>query len=351
MTESPSAAPGKSRRNVLTIRLRTMVLLVVAAALGISGWQYHERLHAVRALVACLNVRVLVSIGPTNWQHDPVHDASGTYAPAIREVRRLHGESMAVSRLIGELRAARLAGDETRMRGALAAMQDLGPATKPAAPEVLRVVRGEGFPPNSVAPLLLVQGLAVHVLAKIARDDPAQLPALIDLIDHQDTSPGAHLRNSALGELTAFKAEGRDALPILLRLLADRKNLPPNGSGDGVIHAVAAIGPDAREALPALKEIARDRALSGWTRRSAIHAVTSILPPLRNKARADFAPDLLSFLGEFSDDADPQVAQAAGFTLRQVQLQADADRRREETRQLIAADRARGGRPRPPAQP
>ncbi len=214
--------PTRRPRIRFAIRLRTMLLIVLAVAVLLGYRDYRKRRDAVDYLLSRVPVSVFIRSSPTFPDSDSTYDPGGTFAVAIRRVRELHQEETAVNELAVALREARISGDEKSMRGALAALQGLGSGLKAAGPEVARVVRGEGLTVTRLDEYTDVRALAIHVLAMIARDDEERLRALIAALGLPDPSPHKILAASVANELVPFGSKTKAAVPALIAILEDR---------------------------------------------------------------------------------------------------------------------------------
>jgi hypothetical protein len=108
-----SGRDTRKGRSLLTVRLRTLIVIVVAVAGGLGWWRHHLRRAAVDGLLALVPSGILLGGGPSSPYTDPTFPPDrARYAIALRQVRAHHGEALAESDLAATLGKARLSGDE-----------------------------------------------------------------------------------------------------------------------------------------------------------------------------------------------------------------------------------------------
>ncbi len=259
-----------------TVRLRTLLLFVLAVAAGLGYWNYLRRRAAVDRLLAVVPTGILLEVGPTSPGKDPTHEPDrGRYITELRRIRESHADSLAVSHLGEALRVARLRGDEKSMRGALAALQWLAPSSREALSQIIPTARGDIFPLSDDQGEVQIRTLAIHVLGLLATEDDRALAALIAILEGPDRSFQRFLSASAANELGGLGPRASGAILSLIeasepRDPVDRYDLLPSCS----IRALGRLGKHARAAIPKLIAIARDR--GDDRRREAISALGEI---------------------------------------------------------------------------
>jgi len=259
-----------------TVRLRTLLLFVLAVAAGLGYWNYLRRRAAVDRLLVVLPTGILLEVGPTSPGKDPTHEADrGRYMTELRRIRELHADSLAVSHLTEALRGARLRGDEKSMRGALAALQWLAPGSREALSQIIPTARGDDFPLADDQGEVQIRTLAIHVLGILATEDDRALAALIAILEGPDRSSQRFLSASAANELGGLGPRASGAVLSLIKASeprdpVDRFDLLPSCS----VRALGRLGKQASAAIPQLITIAQDR--GDDRRREAISALGEI---------------------------------------------------------------------------
>ena len=244
-----------------TVRLRTLLLFVLAVGAGLGYWNDLRRRAAVDRLLAILPTGILLEVGPTSPGKDPTHEPDrGRYMTELRRIRELHADSLAVSHLTEALRAARLRGDEKSMRGALASLQWLAPGSRDALSQIVPTARGDDFPLSDDQGEVQVRTLAIHVLGILAAEDDRALAALIAILEGPDRSFQRSLSAAAANELGGLGPRAGGAVLSLIaatkpRDPAERDDLLPSCS----IRALGRLGEHASAAIPRLIAIAQDR--------------------------------------------------------------------------------------------
>ena len=320
MSTGASGRPARRWRNPLSVRLRTLMLLVGAVAAGLGWWQYRLRRAAVDGLLAVVPSGILLEpLRPSTPARDPTYAPDrGRYAIELSQVRAQHGEVLAETELAEALRKARLRGDEKSMRGALSALMSIGRGSPEAVAQITRTALGSDFPPAKSQGAYQIRCLAVHVLGQVARQDDAALRSLIETVEGPDESFQQVITASAANELGGLDERARAAVPALIKGLSPRQYRMPYGLlCISSINALDRIGPEARAAAPELIAIAEDHRADEYIRSCAIRALVSITTDLRRidvKPTESHASIVTTFARLLSDDS-PSLRKEAGRAL------------------------------------
>lgn len=190
-----------------TVRVRTLLLLILMVGAGL-GWLSHlRRRTAVDRLLVVVQTGILLEIGPSLPRKDPTHEPDRPrYLRELRRIRELHAERLAVTSLTKTLQAARLRGDEKSMRGALAALLWLPPDSANSLPEIIRTAKGAGFPASDDQRETQIRTLAIHLLGVLAAKDDAAVQALTEIREGPDDSFQRFISTSAANELGGLGA-------------------------------------------------------------------------------------------------------------------------------------------------
>ena len=99
----------RRRRNILSVRLRTLVLMVGFVAAGLGWWQYRLRRAAVDGLLAVVPSGIALTGSLSSPERDPTFAPDRVrYITELSRVAAQHGDAMAESELAEALRKARL---------------------------------------------------------------------------------------------------------------------------------------------------------------------------------------------------------------------------------------------------
>ena len=331
-------APKQRRlRSRLVFRVRSMMLLVLAVAMLLWGRKGWERRRAVDALTGLLPRGVLVGVDGDGVQLDRSGNA---LRQAVRDVRVLRAEPLAVSGLRSTLRLDQLdrdpSADPAAMRvyqsskATMAALDWLGSDGGPAVPELILIVEG------SYSSHL--RAMAARTLARIGAHDPRVIEALTRALacrPRDEAEPGAiaSAAAAALGGL-AREVDCTAAVPPLSRLLRH----PDPIARVSAAQTLRAVGPDARAAVSTLVKALKDECAP--VRAEAVDALGEIatdrVEPRTDPLQAELVPVLTPLLA----DEDAYVQERTRMVLRRFRSIADVQSRRERREALIAAEHA-----------
>jgi len=205
------------------------------------------------------------------------------------------------------------------------ALGELGPKAAGAIPGLVEVIRDTPTPDPS-EPEWSREESAAHFLLMASWDaleciGPKAVPALIDLLAHQDVE----IRGRAAAALEVIGAGAADAVPALIKRLNEGEN---QWVYLNALKALAAIGPKAEAAVPTLIKTVLDPQASvpkgvpgeipPWgpywifqlpLRKAAAQALVAIGPKARPAVKKDLFPALIQAL----DDADEHGRFLSGF--------------------------------------
>jgi hypothetical protein len=317
---TPAAYHPARRRRKLSLRLRTLILIVAVVAAGLGWWQYHVRRLAIDRLLTVLPSGIALAGGPSFPEHDPTHSPDrGRYLTALHQVTANHGKTQAEADVTEALRNARLRGDEKSMRGALAVLLWIGRGSSATVAEVVQTAIGAGLPSPKKQGVAQIRSMAIHVLGKVAEHDDAALRCLIEVLEGSDDSFQQVISGSAANELRGLGARARAAVPALIRGLSSRQNHIPYGHlFNSSINALESIGPEARTAASELIAIAEDRKNNDFTRSDAIQALRSIVSELNTEyvEPTESHERIVTALAQLLSDDSSSVREEAGRALR-----------------------------------
>ena len=352
----PAPASGPRRNFRFAIRLRTMLLIVLVAALYLAYRDHRRRRAPVDELLSLAPMGVGVDL-PTSPYTDSVIDRSGRFRDAVARVRLVGSQEAAVLELIEVLKVARGNNDTRSMTGALAGLRGMGPGIRLARADVARVVLDGGSPALANDPRGHARLLAIHMLGQIIREDDKIPAELITALTIRDQSESRVFTASIANELAAFGPEAKAATTGLIAILdqgrgvrgADysmRRGRPDLDLAEvAVISALNSIGPAAREAVPTLVTRIRNPKEDPLLRRWALSAAAAILLPADpDRGIPEELTALLDGLANGDDDDDASGVRAMR---EQLAYHSEVKRRRARTKRMIASDRALLGRARP----
>jgi hypothetical protein len=319
--------------------------IVLVCACGMGWWVHWRKQAAVDAIIATLPMaKVLVGIGPTQPQHNATLDNTGLLEPGLRRIHQLRAERLAGPAIARILDEARASGNETLMRSSLGVLERLGPEVTAARPALVRLIRSDGFSAAQSYNLSSVRCVAVHLLGKVAAEDEAAIDDLITLLKRQDDSFDHWVSASIANELSIFGAKSKAAVPVLVSLLeAEGTKVQYQAVRVSVVSAIQRLGSAAADATPALKRLIRDA--DPFVRGNAVWALDSIARDTAVVPR----DELRALVSPLVQDEDQWVRQMATQCLSRLQFEQDVRERQVKLQNLIAADRALNGRPRPKA--
>lgn len=337
MSGAASGPEGGRPRRRLGFRVGSLMLLVLAVALVLWGHEAWRRRRAVGAMMGLIPRGVLVGVGGDGV----LEDAKGSaLRQAIRDVRALRGETLAVSALRSTLRRDPLGrapeADAAAMRtyqtnkAAMAALGWLGPDARPAVPEVIRVLEGSHSSH--------LRAMAARTLPLIGPRDARAIEALIRALDsppRDGVEAGAIAAAAAtsLGQL-AREAPVGAAVPALSRQLKH----PDPIARVSAAQALAAIGPDARPAAEALIDALGDEV--AVVRRLAVAALGEIATDRGQPRDEPLRVALVPVLTPRLEDEDAEARDMARQVLDRFRFLAEVRSRKEQLKALIAAEHA-----------
>lgn len=342
MRGAAEAPENRRPRSRLAFRIRSVMLLVLAVAMLLWGRKEWERRRAVDALTGLLPRGVLVGVDGNGVLLDGSSNAlfTETLRQAVRDVRVLRAEPLAVSALRSTLRVDQLdrdpGADPGAMRvyrsskAAMAALDWLGSDAGAAVPELIRILEG------SYSSHL--RAMAARTLARIGAHDPRVIEAMTRALAYQprDGDSPATITSAAAAALAGLPREvdRSAAVPPLARLL---KHPDPSARALAA-RTLGAVGPDARAAVSTLVEALEDECAP--VRAEAVHALGEIatdhVRPRTNPLQAELVPVLTPLLA----DQDAGVQEVTRMVLRRFQFFAEVQARRERYEALIAAEHA-----------
>ncbi|WP_422928947.1 HEAT repeat domain-containing protein [Singulisphaera sp. PoT] len=338
MSDAAEAPEQRRPRWRFVFRLRSMMLLVLTVALLLWGRKEWERRQAVDALTGLLPGGVLVGVDGNGV----MMDASGNaLKQAVRKVKALHGEDLAVSSLQLMLRREPLnrdpRADPAAMRiyqsskAAMAALEWLGSDAGPAVPELIRILEGSHT--------THLRAMAARTLPRIGAHDPRVIEALIRALDYRprDGDPPSAITSAAAIALMELPRDvDRTAtVPTLTRLLKD----PDPSSRISAARTLGVIGPDARTAVKALIETLKDE--SAPVRAEAANALGEIAMDRVDPRPTPLQAELVPRLNPLLMDGDVHVQETAEFVLRRFRSLVEIQGRKQRREALIAAEHAK----------
>jgi hypothetical protein len=313
------------------------MLLVLGVAVLLWGCKEWERRRAVDALAGLLPRGVLVGVDGNGVLMDGNGNA---LRQAVRDVRVLRAEPLAVSALRSTLRLDQLdrdpGADPVAMRvyqsskAAMAALDWLGSDAGPAVPELIRILEG------SYSSHL--RAMAARTLARVGPHDPRVIEALTRALAYQprDGNSPATITSAAAAALGGLPQEvdRTAAVPPLARLLKH----PDPIARVWAAQTLGAVGPDARAAVSTLVEALEDECEP--VRAKAVNALGEIatdqVQPRTDPLQAELVPVLTPLLA----DEDAGVQEVTRMVLRRFRSLAEVQGRRERREALIAAEHA-----------
>ncbi len=172
MSSPGPGRPDRRRRNILSVRLRTLLLMVGFVAVAVGWWQYRLRRAAVDGLLAVVPSGIALTGSLSSPERDPTYPPDRVrYMTELSRVAAQHGEAMAESELAEALRNARSHGDEKSMSGALAALLWMGQGSPASVTQITRTAIGSDLPSAEGREMSQVRCLAIHVLGRVAHQD------------------------------------------------------------------------------------------------------------------------------------------------------------------------------------
>jgi hypothetical protein len=268
------------RRAILSIRLRSLILIVLAVGACLGWWRYHLRCAAVNRILAVASSGIQQQYGPTSPELDGTYEPDRLiFLPHVNRVTTEHAEAMAEAQLADALRRARLRGDENSMSGALGALLWLGFESPDTVEQIVLTAQGSEMRGANRQRAVQIRCLAIHLLGRVAERNDEALRALIETLESAEPSTEQFVVASAANQLGALGGRAQVAVPVLVNALQATEGIAfTRLLRSSIIGALERLDPIAGPAAPRLIAIAEDPSEDNHTRLRAISALGAILP-------------------------------------------------------------------------
>ncbi|HEV3164572.1 MAG TPA: hypothetical protein VGZ22_11140 [Isosphaeraceae bacterium] len=248
----------------LTIRVRTLLFLVMLGAVGLAGWREYQRRLVVAKLMAIL--------GPTVPDDLPVCGTGARYLgpfPLADRIVAVHAEDLAAPQLVKTYRDAINQQDDCREKSALHALLRIEPL---AAVSELKRKREHGRTRQDKSNAISWMAITASSYEELA---PLLRTAMLEALDDPDPMIGSRAAEQLADILV------RDDDIASLEKLADLLHHPSEQVRVGAARLLAERGLKPGESLLALRERLResDRAFARLLEKLREEALPVLYPP------------------------------------------------------------------------